>query len=107
LTADLTSKTERRTLALIKRSDISEEDAKRLIPHASAPPRLYGLPIIHKEGVPLRLIVNCIGSPTYALAKYLAGLLSPVVGQSDHLIKNSEAFIQKLHVSTVTDLRVP
>jgi hypothetical protein len=64
LTADPTSKTERRTTALIKRSDIPEEDSKRLIPHASALPRLYGLPKIHNEGVPLRPIVNCIGSPT-------------------------------------------
>jgi hypothetical protein len=41
--------------------------------------------------------VNCFDSPTYALAKYLEGLISPLVGQSDHHIRNSEAFIQKLH----------
>jgi len=63
LTGEPTSKTER-TTALIKRSDIPEGDAKRLIPHASTPPRLYGLPKFHKEGLPLRQIVNCIGSPT-------------------------------------------
>jgi hypothetical protein len=77
--------------------DIPKEDIKRLTPYASAPPRLYGLPKIHKEGVPLRLIVNCISSPTYALAKYLMGLPSPLVGQSDHHTRNSEAFVQKLH----------
>jgi hypothetical protein len=43
LTADPTNKTERRTTALIKKSEIPEGDAKRLTPHASAPPRLYGL----------------------------------------------------------------
>jgi hypothetical protein len=42
------------------------------------------------------LIVNCIGSPTYALVKYLTGLLGPLVGQSDYHIKNSEAFVKKL-----------
>jgi len=63
LTADPTNKTERKT-AIIKRSDIPEGDAKILIPHASAPPRIYGLPKFHKEGVPLRLIVNCICYPT-------------------------------------------
>jgi hypothetical protein len=31
------------------------------------------------------------------LAKYLAGLLSPLVGQSNYHIRNLEAFIQKLH----------
>jgi hypothetical protein len=33
----------------------------------------------------------------YGLAKYLAGLFCPLVRQSDHYIKNSEAFIKKLH----------
>jgi hypothetical protein len=73
-----------------------EEDAKRLTPHDSSPPRLYGLPKIHKMDVPLRPIVNCIGSPTYDLAKYLTDLLIPLVEQSDCHIRNSEAFVQKL-----------
>jgi hypothetical protein len=94
---DPTNKIERPTTSLIKKSDIPEEDVKKLNPHASVPPRLYGLPKIHKEDVPLRLIVNCIVSPTHALAKHLTGLLSPFVGASVHHIKNSEAFVQKLH----------
>jgi hypothetical protein len=51
---------------------------------------------IQKKDVPLRPFVNCIASPTYALAKYPAGLLGPFVRQSDHHIKNSEAFVQNL-----------
>jgi hypothetical protein len=70
---------------------------KKLILHTSTPPRLYGLPKIHKEGVPLRPIVNCIASPTYSLAKYLKGLLSPLVGYSPSHIRNSEDFIHKLN----------
>jgi hypothetical protein len=96
LTVDPTNKTERRTTALIRKLDIPKEDGKRMTPYVSVPPRLYGLPKIHKKGVPLRPIMNCISSPTYALAKYLRGLLSSLVGQSDHHIKNLEAFIQKL-----------
>jgi hypothetical protein len=96
LTADPTNRIERRTTALVKKSEIPEDDAKRLTPHASVPPRLYGLPKIHKKDVPLRPIVNCIGSPTYALAKYLTGLLGPLVGESDHHIRKSEAFVKKL-----------
>jgi hypothetical protein len=94
LTADPTNRIERRTTALIKKSEFPEDDAKKLTPHASAPPRKYGLPKIHKNDVPLRHIVNCIGSPTYALAKYITGLLGPLVGQSDHHIRNSEAFVK-------------
>jgi hypothetical protein len=62
LTLDLTNRIERRT-SLIKKLDILEEDAKKLIPHASVPPRLHGLPKIHKKDVPLRPVVNCIASP--------------------------------------------
>jgi hypothetical protein len=69
LTMDPTNKIKRQTTSLINKSDIPEEVAKKLIPHASAPPWLYGLPKIHKKDVPLRPIVNCIASPTYALAK--------------------------------------
>ncbi|KAG8235747.1 hypothetical protein J437_LFUL016162 [Ladona fulva] len=63
---------------------LPEEDIKRLRPQAPFPPRLYGLPKVHKVGVPLRplsfkTIVSSISSPTYPLAKYLAGLLSPHV----------------------------
>jgi hypothetical protein len=94
---DPTNKIVRRTTSLIKKSDIPEEVTKKLIPHASAPPRLCGLRKIHKKDIPLRPIVNCIASPTYALAKYLAGLLSPFVGQSNHHIKTSEMFVQNLH----------
>ena len=46
--------------------------------------------------MPLRPIVNCILSPKYGLAKYLAELLKPLVGNSIHHIRNSETFIQKL-----------
>jgi hypothetical protein len=49
--------------------------ANGLVPRSSVPPRLNSLPKIHKTNVPLRPIVNCITSPTYLLAKYLAGLL--------------------------------
>jgi hypothetical protein len=46
--------------------------------------------------MPLRPIVNCTISPTYGMAKHLVGLLKPLVGNSIHHIRNSEAFIQKL-----------
>ena len=30
----------------------------------SDPPQMYGLPKVHKEGIPMRPIVSTIGSPT-------------------------------------------
>ena len=68
---------ERKTILLLKKSSLAEEVCKRLRHAGARPPRLYGLPKIHKEGVPLRPIVSNIGAPTYQLAKFLAGILSP------------------------------
>jgi len=40
----------------------------KLIESSPINPRIYGLPKIHKEGAPLRPIVNTIRGPTYLLA---------------------------------------
>ena len=60
------------------------------------PPRLYVLPKIHKDSIPLRPIVSAIGSPTYELAKYLATLLQTHIGQTSSYIKDSGHFISKI-----------
>ena len=49
-----------------------------MTPRASTLPQLYGLPKVHKDGIPLRPIVSAIGSPTYSLSKELARILSPL-----------------------------
>jgi len=38
-------------------------------------PRAYGLPKIHKEGLPLRIIVSSVGSPLHNLATFLQKIL--------------------------------
>jgi len=44
----------------------------------------------------LRPTVSNIGTPTYQLSKYLAGLLNQLTGNSAHHVKNSFQFIQIL-----------
>ena len=96
ISRDPTGKIERKTVSLLNSSELSSDIIKKVKPHSSVPPRLYGLPKIHKVNVPLRPIVNSIGSPTYALAKYLTGLLQPLVGKCSHHVKNSFQFIEIL-----------
>ena len=67
----------------------------RLYPQDTIP-CLYGLPKIHKEGVPLRPIVSCINSVTYNIAKHVANILAPLVGNTPHHIQNSEEFADKI-----------
>ena len=52
-------------------------------------PQMYGLPKIHKEGIPLRPIVCFIGSPTYDISAMLSRILQPLVEHSSRRIKNS------------------
>lgn len=53
---------------------------------------IYGLRNIHKPDAPLPPIVSTIGSVTYNLAKHLARIISPLVGQTASYIKNSAHF---------------
>lgn len=64
LNIDSMSKIERKITCLIKESYFPEHVIKKLIPHVAVPPHVYGLPNIHKDGIPLRPIVNCISSHT-------------------------------------------
>jgi hypothetical protein len=64
LKKDSTESIERKTVLLLKKSSFPEEVCQQVRPQGSRPRRLYGLPKIHKPGVPLRPIVSTIGSPT-------------------------------------------
>ena len=44
---------------LVKSGDIPKSEAKELHQHSGQPPRWYGLPKVHKDGVPLRSIESC------------------------------------------------
>jgi hypothetical protein len=74
LKKDPTESIESKTVLLLKKSPFPEEVCQQVRPQGSRQPRLYGLPKIHKPGVPLRPIVSTIGSPTYRLAQHLAPL---------------------------------
>ena len=69
---------------------------KKLYPTGAVTPKFYGLPKIHKDGIPLRPIVSSRGSISYEVAKELARILRPLVGSSPHHIKNTGDFIQQI-----------
>ena len=49
-----------------------------------------------KHNTPLRPIVSSCGSITYNAAKYLASILTPLVGTNCHSIKNTKELVDKL-----------
>ena len=59
-------------------------------------PKIYGLPKLHKSGIPHRPIVSFIGAPTYQLSKFLVNVLSPLLTY-DFSINNSKHFVQRIN----------
>jgi len=62
------------------------------------PPRLYGLPKIHKPDNPLRRIVRAVNYPIYDLSRFLAQELKPLIKKTGTHIINSTDFIQKIRL---------
>ena len=58
-------------------------------------PKFYGLIKIDKAGYPLRPIVSSIGAVTYELARFVAGIISPL-GLTEHHITNTQVFVEKI-----------
>lgn len=55
--------------------------------------RIYGLPKLHKQNIPFRPVVSCIGSPTYEISKLLHEILANVA-------KNLSIRREKFHGSS-------
>ena len=96
LDKDPTNTITQNTRDLVEKSNIPNETKKTLKPTNPLPPRLYGLPKIHKPNVPLRPIVSAIKSPTFNLSRFLAKTLQPLTGKTESHIANSTDFIHKI-----------
>ncbi|XP_071573785.1 uncharacterized protein [Temnothorax nylanderi] len=59
-------------------------------------PRCYGLPKIHKDGYPLRIIVSAIGSPSYNIASYLHNILDKALAKQNSYVKDSWSFVKSM-----------
>ena len=91
-----------RLLHLVRMGWLHSDVYSRLRSSAGRTPCLYGLPKVHKPGVPLRPIVSFVSSPTYHLSKFLAGLLQPVVGRTSSHVKNSREFVDFIKSQILT-----
>jgi len=91
LQSDPAKKCENKLKALISgyKDKIPDSIKRRISTTDGNTSRFYGLPKIHKQGIPLRPIVSFIGSPTYELSKYLCRILTPLVGNTTHHLRNT------------------
>ena len=97
---DPTSKQKNRLINILKNIKtegcLNEETYRRLYPTGAVSPKFYGLPKVHKPGIPLRPIVSSTRTATYNTAKELARILKPLVGSSIHHVQNSRDFVEQI-----------
>ena len=75
---------------------INEVIYRRLYSTGASLPKFYGLPKVHKTGMPLRPIVSSTGAVTYERSKELSRILKPLVGKSPYQVQNNQEFIQQI-----------
>ena len=97
---DPTSKQKTRLISILKNikteGGLKEEEYRKMYPTGAVSPKYYGLPKIHKPGIPLRPIISSTGTVTYNTAKELAKILKPLVGLSSHHVHNTKDFIDHI-----------
>ena len=81
LKTDPTNRMKTKLINLLKKikpeGGINDNQYKKMYPTGAVPPKFYGLPKVHKRGIPL----------SYEVAKELARILKPLVGSSPLTLK--------------------
>ena len=103
MTQALQRKLNSKPLRIKKADTINIQRYNRLRCQVPQPPKLYGLPKLHKPGVPMRPIVSFCGSPTYQLSKHLTTILKPFTDESRHKLQSTETFIDVIKRVQVPD----
>jgi len=100
LKRDPTGRYKRKLIVILKRLHKEEKITKaqydHLYPTAENTPRIYCTTKIHKQGYPVRPIVDYMGSVAYHTSKAVADILSPLVGKTKHHVTNSRELAEEL-----------
>ena len=84
---------------------LSPEISDSIRPVGSIRPRLYGLPKIHKDGVPLRPILPMVGYALQKVANWLSTVLQPCLEHfSRFYVKDSFFFSKIIRNNIPTDM---
>ena len=96
-TAKIEAHIQRRLLQLKKEGLLPSKIYSRIRPTGSQRPRMYDLPKIHKQDVPLPPILLMTGSAQHQLAQWLTSVIDPVLSlYSIHCISDSFTFTVKV-----------
>ena len=85
-----------RLINQLHKLEIIDNDTRiKLRATGSRPGVMYGLPKLHKKGVPLRPILSSIGSPNYNSSKFLVPLLKCCIND-EFMVKDSFEFCEDI-----------
>ncbi|XP_067642288.1 uncharacterized protein [Eurosta solidaginis] len=82
---------------------ITKTEKYKMTTHTAIPPRMYGLPKVHKENMPLRPICSMINAPSYNLCKYLTNILKNLTMKSVFNVKSAIEFKDKVNDNYICD----
>ncbi|XP_067618087.1 uncharacterized protein [Eurosta solidaginis] len=87
---------------LYKTQSINLKEKHYLSCPAATAPRIYGLPKVHKENIPLRPISSSVNVPCSRLSKYVGQILQNIVSDK-YNIKNSQRLKENIKNLTIED----
>ncbi|XP_069976156.1 uncharacterized protein [Penaeus vannamei] len=74
---------------------LDEATYQSILASGSRPGFMYGLPKVHKPGIPLRPIISSIGAFSYNLATLLVQIIQPQAF-SEYTVSNSSNFVNEI-----------
>nr|VZI46870.1 unnamed protein product [Spirometra erinaceieuropaei] len=93
-----------KTLADMQTSKAINKSVRLAIkPVDAAAPRFYGLPKVHKAGVPLRPIVSLRGAPTFNLAKWMFRNLRSLTSNAGTTVCSATQFLERIKGMRLTE----
>ena len=75
----------------------------KFYPRGSFCPKFYGLPKLHKQGIPLRPIVACTKAPASNIGKWLCTAFKPLLYSQNSYISNSADLVKKLNNTSISE----
>ena len=93
-----TLKTERKLSQILGKNEdlIPHMKFRQIMEHCSKLPHICLLPKIHKESIPLRVIVSNRCSACHPLSRFLSKIVTPLTGKSSSSVQYSFHFVEKI-----------
>ena len=100
-TSTIKRKLSTRIKEIYENNEIEYAMYRKLLPTQTQIPRMYGQVKIHKEGNPMREIVDANGSVLKEVDKYLTNIIKTYIGNNKYYIKNSQHFVNEIKDITI------